>query len=256
MKGGTTMSFRTLMYHEIREKASFDPEHPSSIDVKQGYQDVLPSPLFVTLEHFEEQMAYLYHNHFHTLSLKEVKDYYYNNTPLPPRSVLLTFDDCYQSVKKYAYPILKKYGFHAVAFVVSGWLHDKPKEFNPDQSVCMAKQELAELMDVFEFANHTDTYHSRSSNTTSIIMTASDDAFAKDLESCNANDTITEKDVFAYPFGLFEPRNTNLLKCKGFLLAFTSKPGFNDQTTDPLLLNRDAIPYFITLDEFKQKITE
>src|SRR5690606_3783431 len=130
------------------------------IDVKQGYEDILPSPLFVTLKNFKEQMAYLYENGFHTLSLDEVKNYYQGKS-LPEKSVLLTFDDCYQSMKKYAYPLLKQYGFHAVSFVVTSWLHDEPKEYNPEKSVCLTKVDLAEMEDVFEYANHTDSLHQR-----------------------------------------------------------------------------------------------
>jgi peptidoglycan/xylan/chitin deacetylase (PgdA/CDA1 family) len=242
------------MYHEIREAAAFHPEHPSHIDVKQGYEDVLPPFLFVTLEHFEEQMAYLYDNGFHTLSLSEVKDFYYHGKKLPDNSVLLTFDDCYQSILKYAYPLLKKYSFHAVAFVVTGWLHDAPKEFQPDKSVCMAESDLAAIADVFEFANHTDLLHRRIDLTTSLLMTLSDDDFVSDLAACNKKLYVQGKDVFAYPFGLYEERNVNLLRSKGFSLAFTSEPGKNDENTDPLLLKRDAVPYFIELDVFTKMV--
>jgi peptidoglycan/xylan/chitin deacetylase (PgdA/CDA1 family) len=242
------------MYHEIREKAIFDPNHPSSIDVKQDYEDVLPSPLFITLEHFEEQMAYLKKNDYHTLSLEEIKAYYYNNGKLPKKSVLLTFDDCYQSMKKYAYPILNKYHFHAVAFVVTNWLHDKPKTFDPEKSVCMAESELNDIADIFEFANHTDSFHRRTNVTTSMLMVAKNEEFASDLDCCNSNKYIQGKDVFAYPFGLYEERNISLLREKGFRLAFTSENGKNDETTDPLLLKRNAILYFIELEAFKKII--
>ena len=152
------MSFSTLMYHEIRKEEEFNPEHPSSIDVGQHYHDILPSPLFVTLEHFEEQMSHLHEQGYHTLTLDEVKAYYQGKS-IPAKSVLLTFDDCFQSVKKYAYPILKKYGFHAVAFVVTSWLHDTTKDYNPEKSVCMTKEDLAQISDVFEYANHTHSFH-------------------------------------------------------------------------------------------------
>jgi peptidoglycan/xylan/chitin deacetylase (PgdA/CDA1 family) len=243
------------MYHEIRENAFFDPKHPSSIDVKQGYVDILPAPLFVTLEHFEDQMAYLRNNNYYTLTLEEVKDYYYHNRELPEKSVLLTFDDCYQSIKKYAYPILRKYQFHAVAFVVTNWLHELPRIFNPEKSVCMAESELADISDIFEFANHTDSFHKRSDTATSLLMLTSDEDFAADLDLCNENNMIQAKDVFAYPFGLYEERNITLLKNKGFRLAFTSRNGQNDNNTDPLLLNRNAIPYFIEMEDFKKIIS-
>ncbi len=244
------MSFTTLMYHEIRENTTFDPNHPSSIHVKQNYEDILPSLLFVTLENFEEQMTYMKKHQYHTLSLSEVKDYYYHQIALPEKSVLLTFDDCYQSIKKYAYPILKKYGFHATAFVVTSWLHDIAKTFDPTKSICMASDELLEIADVFEYANHTDSFHTRIDRMTSNLMLSEDVEFAQDLDECNRKDYITAKDVFAYPFGLYSEGNVDLLKKKDFKLAFTSESGSNDVETDPLLLKRNAVPHFMDLCDF------
>ncbi len=246
------MSFAVLMYHEIRKGSEFDPSHASHIDVKQGYDDILPPPLFVTLEHFEEQMAYLHEHGYKTLTLDEVKGFYYSQSPLPERSVLLTFDDCYQSIKLYAYPILKKYGFRATAFVVTNWLHDMSKAYDPLKSICMTEQDLHEMTDVFEYANHTDSLHTRTSEATSAMMIASDEQIINDLNVCNASEIINAKDVFAYTFGLFCERNVTLLRQLGYKLAFTSDGGLNDSSTDPLLLRRDAIPYFIELDDFKK----
>lgn len=246
------MSFITLMYHELRELHMLWPEQPSPIDVKQDYYDELPAPLFVTVENFEEQMNYLYQNGFHTLSLGEIKHYYYNNRELPQNSVLLTFDDCYQSIKKYAYPILNKYKFHAVAFVVTGWLHTTARPFQPDKSVCLTGNDLEAMKDVFEYANHTDLFHTRSSNSSSAIMEADDLAFTEDLKHCNASGILSATDTFAYPFGLYSERNISLLREKGFQLAFTSEGGNNNRSMDPLLLKRNAIPYFMDLKQFKQ----
>jgi peptidoglycan/xylan/chitin deacetylase (PgdA/CDA1 family) len=244
------MGFSTLMYHEIRKKEEFNPEHPSTIDVKQDYHDTLPSPLFVTLEHFEEQMDYLHKENYHTLTLDEVKDYYYQGKELPEKSILITFDDCFQSLKRYAYPILKKYGFHAAAFVVTSWLHDEPKEFNPDQSIALTKSDLEEMIDVFQYANHTNAFHQRTDEKTSMMMATSDEEFSMDLDKCN--EYVQVKDVFAFPFGLYNERNVNLLKEKGFTLAFTTTTGKNDRDTDPMYLKRNAIPYFVEPDAFKK----
>lgn len=246
--------FSTLMYHEIRKKDEFNPEHPYHIEVKQGYEDILPSPLFVTLEYFQEQMTYLYEQQYHTLTLEEVKEYFLQKKAIPEKSVLLTFDDCFQSVKKYAYPILKKFQFHATAFVVSNWLLDAPKAFRPEKSVCMAAEELSDIADVFEFANHTHSFHRRTSQTESMLMTAKDEEISKDLDRCNENPDIHHKDVFAYPFGLYIESNLSLLRKKGFQLAFTSQPGFNDEDTNPLLLKRNAVPYFLDLEAFQNII--
>ncbi|GEM_PF-6800887 len=112
------------------------------------------------------------------------------------------------------------------------------------------------MTDVFEYANHTDSFHRRSDEATSIIMSASDGEFFDDLNTCNEKDIIGTKDVFAYPFGLYNGRNVSLLREKGYSLAFTSEDGLNDEKTDPLLLKRNAIPYFIDMEAFRQIIGE
>ncbi len=250
------MSFTTLLYHEIRENRMLSPGQPSPIAVKQEYEDKLPSPLFVTLENFRSQMEYLSVNNYHTLTLEEIKAYYYKGAELPANSVLITFDDCYQSVRLYAYPILKQYQFHAVAFVVSGWLNVSDTPFAPERSVCLTEHDLTEMVDVFEYANHTDLLHTRFNQATGRLQTATDAEFAQDLDRCNQHSILGAKDVFAYPFGLFEDRNVKLLRQKGFLLAFTSNTGRNDRTIDPLLLKRNVIPYFMEPAAFKALVRE
>ncbi|MBP1756286.1 MAG: Chitin deacetylase [Firmicutes bacterium] len=245
------MSFTTLMYHEIREQSMLQPDQPSPIKVRQNYEDNLPSPLFVSLEHFEEQMAYLYENKYHTLTLAQLIEHYYHGTELPEKSVLLTFDDCYQSVERYAYPLLQKYQFHAVAFVVTGWLNSARESFQPEQSVCLTEDDLRKMSDVFEYANHTDLFHTRTGTSVSLMMEVDDQELSDDLDRCNANQIIQAKNVFAYPFGLFTERNVELLRQKGFQLAFTSDAGKNLPDTDPLLLHRNAIPYFVDLETFR-----
>ncbi|WP_027108883.1 polysaccharide deacetylase family protein [Lacticigenium naphthae] len=243
------MTFSTILYHEIRETDDFDPEFPSPIDVHQAYDDRLPTALFVTHAQFNEQMQYLHDNNFHTLTLDEVKAYYYEEYPLPENSILLTFDDCFQSLKKYAYPLLKEYGFHATAFVVTSWLHEHVKPFDPTQSVCLAQSELNEMKDVFEYANHTDRFHQRSDENTSMMMGATDEALASDLATCN--NFVEATDVFAYPFGLFSDRNVDLLAKQHFRLAFTCEQAKNDLQTHPLRLNRYVIPHFLPFAQFK-----
>lgn len=245
------MSFTTFMYHEIRESRNHHPEQASPIEVRQDYEDRLPPPLFVTLENFLAQMEYLYENRFHTLTLGEVRDYYYKEAELPEKSVLLTFDDCYQSIALYAYPILKKYRFHAAAFVVSGWLNTQRKPFHSEKSICLTEEELEQMSDIFEYANHTNRFHTRTDAAVSAIMEAGGREFSEDLDRCSANPVIGAKDVFAYPFGLYSGHNVDLLRKKGFLLAFTSEGGRNDRNTDPLLLKRNVVPYFMELKDFR-----
>jgi len=250
-EGEDVMPFSVLLYHEIRESGMLQTSHPSPIEVRQDYDDQLPVVLFVSLEQFAEQMAYLHENGYHTLTLSELDAYYYGNAPLPEKSVLLTFDDCYQSIGLYAYPILKKYGFHAVAFVVTGWLNEQKKPFTPERSVCMTQEELSQMTDVFEYANHTDSFHTRQDAQTSRMMAAEERELIADLKQCSEHPLIQAKSVFAYPFGLYTDGNVALLREAGFRLAFTCEQGRNDSATDPLLLRRNVIPFMMEMEAFR-----
>lgn len=239
--------FNVLMYHEIIKKEHFDLKNASHIRVNQDYDDILPNVLFAYLEEFELQMKYLYDNGYKTLKLDEVFDYYYSNAAIPEKSVLLTFDDMYKSIYQYAYPILKKYNFSAVGFVVLDWLFETSQEYSTTSSVCMSKEELQEISDVFEFANHTKSLHTRKGQQTT-VETIDKQSFVEDIRQCE--NFVTTKGVFAYPFGGYNEEVINRLKEMDFKLGFTSKPGKNYSSTNPFELLRNGILININLDQF------
>lgn len=244
--------FHVLMYHEIIKRENFNINNPSHIKVKQNYDDVLPNILFAYLDEFEKQMKYLYDNGYKTLRLQDVIDYYYNNKALPEKSVLLTFDDMYKSIYKYAYQILKNYKFNAVGFVVLDWLFDEEQEYSPSASVCMSRGELKKLSDVFEFANHTKSLHTRGSDQT-LVQTIDKQSFVEDIKECET--FATTKGAFAYPFGGYNEEVINRLKELDFKLGFTSKPGLNNLYTSPFELHRNGVLINMDFDKFVQMIS-
>lgn len=239
--------FNVLMYHQIIKKVDFDFNNASHIKVKQDYHDVLPNILFAYLEEFEKQMKYLYENGYKTLKLKDVVDFYYKGGDLPEKSVLLTFDDMYKSVYMYAYPILKKYNFNAVGFVVLDWLFDDEQDYSLSSSVCMSKNELKEIADVFEFANHTKSLHTRKGQETT-VQTIDKQVFINDIKDCE--EFVSFKGAFAYPFGGYNEEVIVRLKELGFKLGFTSKPGKNDSNTNPFELHRDGVLINMDLNKY------
>ena len=72
-----------------------------------------------------------------------------------------------------------------------------------------------------------------------MMMEASDEAFAKDLDLCNEY----VKWRMYLPIHLVYLMNgMYLLRSKGFVLAFTTETGLNNEQTDPLHLKRNAVP--------------
>jgi peptidoglycan/xylan/chitin deacetylase (PgdA/CDA1 family) len=240
--------FNVLMYHELIKKEDFDYAGYKGIKVQQDYRDVLPPVLFAYLEAFEGQMKYLYEEGYVTLTLQDVIDFYYKDKALPEKSVLLTFDDMYKSILLYAYPILKKYNFHAVGFVVRDWLFDGVQSYSVTQSVCLSKEELDQMKDVFEYANHTAALHTRKDGQ-GALQSIDKAAFVEDVEACEQY--VNSKHVLAYPYGIYTDENIDWLKSMGFLLAFTSVGGTNTKTTNSYKLYRNGVLLDYDFEKFK-----
>jgi len=238
-----------LMYHEIICKDKFQYNQYKGIKVKQNYEDALPPVLFHYLETFEEEMKFLYDEGYVTLSLSDIIDFYYGNETLPEKAVLLTFDDMYKSVLTNVYPILKKYGFHGVGFVVRDWIFDEVQADDVNYSVCLSYEELDKMKDVFEYANHTKALHTRENGQTA-LQSVDREEFINDVKNCE--DITSTKNVFAYPFGVYTEDNIKALKELGFLLAFTTENGKNNISTNPYELNRNGVLLDYDLVKFKE----
>ncbi|MFX0208428.1 MAG: polysaccharide deacetylase family protein, partial [Candidatus Hodarchaeota archaeon] len=69
---------------------------------------------------FERQLQFLATNNYRTLSADEFYRIIIQKQPIPEKAIVLTFDDGLGSLWSVGYPLLKKYGFTAVCFIVPG----------------------------------------------------------------------------------------------------------------------------------------
>jgi peptidoglycan/xylan/chitin deacetylase (PgdA/CDA1 family) len=77
------------------------------------------SPISITPARFTQQMTWLHEHGYRVLPLGRLVAHLRHATPLPARSVAITFDDGFESVARVAFPILAHFGFPATVFVVS-----------------------------------------------------------------------------------------------------------------------------------------
>ncbi len=96
---------RVLMYHRV-----LDP----------GAATCSPSLVSATPAAFEEQVRLLARR-YRVLSLDEVVDSFRRQRPLPPRAVLVTFDDGCADFGEIAWPILRRYRVPATVFVPTAY---------------------------------------------------------------------------------------------------------------------------------------
>ena len=80
-----------------------------------------PSPYTVSPEDFAAQMRLIHDAGWTTLTIDQL-DGWLRGEPVPPHSVMITFDDGAKGVWQYADPVLKRFGQHAAAFIITGFV--------------------------------------------------------------------------------------------------------------------------------------
>lgn len=242
------MSFHTLVYHEVRKDNEWPQATSSKLISQNSYAIEIPIALFVTEDQFHQQIDYLVQENFHFLTMSEVKEYYELGTELPEKSILITFDDAYQSLYYNAYPILKEYGINVLLFLVSSWIFKESSAYESQHSKVMSWDQLIEIKDVFEIANHTNDLHNLVAKSVNGVMTASFDELAQDIHRCNQ--WVDYKDTFAYPFGFYKDEVIQNLTELGIKYAFTTQAQANRRETDTMRLNRFLVHNRCQLEDF------
>jgi peptidoglycan/xylan/chitin deacetylase (PgdA/CDA1 family) len=87
----------------------------------------------VSVAAFKEQLEFVC-RWFHPVSVRAVRDWCVQGTPLPKRPLLVTFDDGYRNNLTCAAPLLKKFGVPAVIFISTGYI-DTERLFWHDELV-------------------------------------------------------------------------------------------------------------------------
>lgn len=77
---------------------------------------------------FAQQMEFLAKN-FYVANMDELIDVSSGHSTLPPKSVVITFDDAYRSFEEYAWPILKSHSLPVTLFVPTAFPDHKEKVF-------------------------------------------------------------------------------------------------------------------------------
>ena len=87
--------------------------------------DIPDNPTTVPVARFDEQLAQLRELGYQVVDLDAVLEYYAHGVPLPPRAVLITFDDGYRDTLENALPVLARHGEPAVIFVPVAYMEDE-----------------------------------------------------------------------------------------------------------------------------------
>jgi peptidoglycan/xylan/chitin deacetylase (PgdA/CDA1 family) len=196
---GYCLNVPVLMYHHVQPNAEAQSKGQSALSVDNG--------------EFDLQIGYLVGNGYTLISTQQLVDALVGHSGLPPKSIAVIFDDGYNDIYTYAYPILQKY--HAVAniAVITG-LVDGSNYLSWGQIEEMSHSGLVSMV------NHTWSHY--------FITHGSSDKVRFEISTAKQqlqDHTGQNIDTFVYPYGAINSSAIAALEQEGVRGAFSEIPG-------------------------------
>lgn len=230
------MNIPILMYHQIDEP-------PPRAAPLRG--------LFVTPGSFARQMALLKLMGYRGVSMSDIEPYLSGEQQ--GKVVGLTFDDGYQNNFRYALPILKKQGFTATCYGVSGMMgatNSWDSHLGIAESPLMTQDEWRMWRNAgMDIGSHTRTH----SDLRKLgIEEAKNEIAGSKLELENVLDC--EVRHFCYPYGWFEPNHVAMVEDAGYVTATSTQRGRVHNGDNLFALRRVFVARTTNLGVFAAKV--
>ena len=215
---------RILMYHMVREPVA----------------GATFNKLRVAPRSFEAQLRWLAADGWHFALMSDLA----RADALPPKTVILTFDDGYEDNLVNADPIMARYGARATLYLVEDrfdrdW--STSKKAHHDSGELMREPKLTDVQveallatGRWELGGHTRTHAN---------LARVDEATRRD-EIAGAREALMARfgqamDSFAYPFGIYGPDDVAAARAAGYVTAVTTVEGISgDPRRDAMELPR------------------
>lgn len=221
-----------LCYHQIRaRKPSDSPRSDNDI---------------ISPENFILHIQMLADSGFHTIQPDDLYNHLVYGGPLPPKPVMITFDDGHLSQMTIGDSTLKAHGFKGVYFINSSFIGTNAKKTHH-----LTKIMLKQLSDDGNtIANHTHTHKN--------MAFYKEDDWNKEVLVCNQKlEKMIGKKVayFAYPFGIYKREAFTRLHDMGLKAAFIL--GTKQSEEAPLYTIRRIVdPGHYTAKNLNQSMTK
>lgn len=229
LTAGRANQIPVLLYHDLA---------PEELGIHEENAMVVPA------ESFAEQMEWLAAEGYYTPTLSELTAFLDGRLHLPQRSVLITFDDGYESNYQFAHPVLCQLGFRAVLFKI-GARSPNPRSFHPALRTHITWGQLHEMIhsEVWEIENHTYKGHDMIWGRAPLLIW-DQETIVEDLAKVDQlwiGHGLPATRAIAYPFGAYDAHTLEAVRMTDLQLGFTIEPGFAAPGMDKLLLPRLAV---------------
>lgn len=215
--------------------------------------DDRPSIISFSPPVFRRGMARLHESGYQTLSLREAVDCLRRGGRFPDCSLVITFDDGYQTVYDEAFPVLQRYGMSATVFLTVGEKGTvRPASRLPSLNgrTMLAWHEIRQMQRWgIDFGAHTLTHPDLTRLPFDRV----------EAEICDSKVIIEDLlgapvDSFAYPYGRYDRRSREIVR-QHFACACSDKLGLITAGSDLYALERVDAYYLRTDPLFEVMLT-
>lgn len=210
---------------------------------------------YITAKKFDDHMKFLKENGYETITFKELLSIGYRNRfNNGKKYIILTFDDGYEDNYKIAFPILKKYQFNCIIYLVSHldynkWDVEVPD--NPEKRFPLMTWDMIKEMQEYgiEFGGHTMT-HQKLAHI----------PFEKAKEEITESKKFLEENLgeklvcFAYPYGDLNQEVKEFVKECGYSFAVATDSGDISFSEDLYQIRRIGIFPTNNMLNFRRKV--
>ncbi|WP_351235999.1 polysaccharide deacetylase family protein [Streptomyces sp. NPDC002133] len=203
--------------------------------------------LSVSPDAFAEQMQLLGERGFTPVTTAELGRAWRRGEPLPPRPVLITFDDGYEGVHRHALPVLAKHGFASTLFVSTGWLRGEHETGGALDTMLDWDQVRALAAAGTEIGGHTHTHPQ--------LDQLDDRRLRFETLRCReiiAGELGTAPLSFAYPYGYSSRRVRHMVRAAGFAQSLAVGNALARRRQGPYALERVTVRRSTGIEEFER----
>jgi len=210
------------------------------------------SRMTVSSARFAQQLEWLAGNGYTVVEMRRLAGFLEGRQALPPRSVVISFDDGYESVYRHAFPLLKKHRMPATLFLYTDFVGTGGNALSWPQVQEMRDSGLVDVQ------AHSKTH----ANLIERLGDESEALYRRRLDT----EVRTPRDVilrrlpahevldYAYPYGDANEQVLEAMARHRYRLAVTVNPGGNPFYAQPLMLRRTMILGSHDLEDFKARL--
>lgn len=205
---------------------------------------------------FEEMIKYLYYNGYKTINTKDFYNWYIGKVQFKKKTVIITIDDGFYEDYYLVYPIIKKYNFKVISFIIGNRIKEKTLPYNKYKDSYLGMDVINKVRKeypYFEFQSHSYNMHFiyRKNNTNLVCRINS--MSSEEIE----NDILQNKKFgftsMSYPYGCFNENVKKILEKNGYLITFRFGPSnYATRKVDRFAIPRIKLNGYANVDTLKK----